>query len=554
MKVSVKFHTDLKLLLAGMRQARRPWWEFWRDVADYFLPRRYRWLMTERENRTTQLRNRFILDPRGTMAAKILASGMMNGITSPSRPWLRLRIAGRAEEISGPVREWLDEVTRRMLLTMAESNWYNALAVMYLDLVIFGTASMLIYEDEQDVVRCYNNALGEYYLDQGPDLKVNAFAREFNYTVRQCVTQFGEENTSNTVKDKWKLGGARLLDNIKIIHVIQPNDRNDPNVNKAFPFVEYYWEETAELGNVLSAKGFFELPGIFPRWETVGNDVYGVAPAMDALPDVIQLQHETKAKGQSLDYMNRPPVLADIQLEHRPTSLLPKGITYIAGLSNGHVGAKPIYTVTPPLREMGEDIAQIQVRIGEHFHNDLFRMISQLDTVRSATEIDGRREEKLVLLGPVLERFENEALDPGILRLYGIMNRAGLIPEMPPGLEDSDIEIQYVSILSDAQRAVGTVSVERFVQFVGNLAGVRPEVLDIPDWDELVRDYGDALAVPSKNINDRDETAALREARQQKDSIAQASAVADPLTNAARNLSETNVGGGANALQSILGG
>jgi hypothetical protein len=33
--------------------------------------------------------------------------------------------------------------------------------------------------------------------------------------------------------------------------------------------------------------------------------------------------------------------------------------------------------------------------------NDLFRMISELDTVRSATEIDARREEKLVLLGPV---------------------------------------------------------------------------------------------------------------------------------------------------------
>src|SRR5690606_26562791 len=125
-------------------------------------------------------------------------------------------------------------------------------------------------------------------------------------------------------------------------------------------------------------------------------------------------------------------------------------------------------------------------RIRETFHNDLFQMISQLDTVRSATEIDARREEKLVLLGPVLERFENEALDPAIARIFNIMARRGLLPEAPESIRESEIEIQYVSILSAAQSALSAAPVERIVALMGNIVGVIPSVVQNVDWDVLI--------------------------------------------------------------------
>lgn len=554
MHISENFHRDLKMQLAQLKTDRYPWWKFWRELADYILPRRYLWLMTDKEAKVDHLRNRYILDPTGTQAAKTLASGMMNGITSPSRPWFRLRIAGLADDGSGPEREWLDEVQRRMLRVMAESNFYNAMAVMYLDLVVFATAATLIYEDDDEVIRCYNNALGEYYLSIGSDLKVNGFAREFKMNLRQMVQRFGEENLSEQMRAEWRLGGSRILQTRHIVHMIEPADREETPIPGSWAYHEYYWDQNAPLGQLLSMGGFNEMPGIFPRWETTGNDAYGVGPGMDALPDIVQLQHETKAKGQSLDFMLRPPMLADISMEHRPTALLPRGVTFIAGLSQGHVGAKPAYQVTPPLAELTLDIRDVQGRIQEAFHNDLFKMISQLDTVRSATEIDARREEKLVLLGPVLERFENEALDPAIKRIYAIMGRKDLLPPMPPSLQDAELEIQYVSVLSDAQRAVGTISIERGVQFVGNLAAVRPDVLDIPNWEELTRDYFEALGVPAKNVNDRQKTAALKEQRAAQEQMQQAAQIADPLTKAAKQLSDAQVGGGANALSAILGG
>lgn len=538
--------------ISKLETVRQPYFLFWRELADYYLPRRYLWL----ENAATRVRsmqNPKVLDSTGTIAARVLASGMMNGITSPARPWFSLRIAGHEDSlVNNPARVWLDEVTRRMSMVLAESNFYNSMAVMYLDLVVFGTASMLIYEDFESVIRCYNPALGEFYLAQDDRLAVNTFARSFEYTVAQMAERWGEENLTETSRELWEKGGAEAQTPKKVWHLLEPNEDGKGKVAKRFRFRETYWEDGAPGGQVLAQKGFNEMPGLFVRWELSGNDAYGSCPAMESLGDVKQLQQETLRKAQGIDKVVNPPIVADIQLQHKPMATMPGGLTFIAGANN--VGAKALYQIAPPLGEMTADIQSIQMRIRETFHNPLFQMISQLDTVRSATEIDARREEKLVLLGPVLERFENEALDPTIKRVYAIMQRAGLLPEPPEEIADADIEIQYVSILSTAQRAVAAIPTERFVQFVGNIIGVAPEVKNIPNWEELIRNYGHDLGIRAKDMNPPEVS---QQATQQQNALVEGQAAVEQAglaAGAAQQLSATDVGGGANALQMLLGG
>lgn len=551
MKLDEKFHTDLDAKLAMMRTDRLPWWNVWRELAEYYIPKRYIWLTSKNERSRYVAKNGTILDGTGTKAGRILAAGMMNGITSPSRPWFKLRIPGYDDDADHAARLWLDETERRMLQVMAESNFYNSLALTYIDLVFFGTAAQLIYEDFESVIRCYNHALGEYYLGQSDRLQVNCFAREFSQKVHQLLQRWGKENLSETTRNHVTIGGAQLMHDIDIVHMIEPNTGPYYPVPKKFAYRELYWEMGAPKGTFLAARGFNELPGIFPRWELTANDSYGTSPAIDALGDVIQLQHETKRKGQSLDYMVRPPMVLDIQLQHRPSALLPGGQTFVAGVNS--VGAKPAYQITPPLAELGADIRDIQVRIREFFHNDLFQMISQLETVRTATEIDARREEKLVQLGPVLERFENEALDPAIKRIYAIMERAKLLPEPPESMQGRELEIQYVSILASAQSAVGVIPTERFLQLIGNMAGIWEEAADIPDVEELIRDYARDLGVKAKGIRSREAVEELRASRAQQKAAESAVAIAPPAADAAKLLSETDVGGGASALQELMG-
>lgn len=539
-------------ILSRLEQERAPWRDLWRDLADYLLPSRYRWLLSDKERNAWKARNTNILDSTGTKAARTLAAGMMNGVTSPARPWFKLRMPGQFED-SLPVRTYFDEVERRMLATMAETNFYAAMQTMYLDLAVFGTSATLIYEDFESVFRCYNPPLGEYFLYNTHRQSVGGFARLFRMEIHQVAKRWPDQRYwSNTLKSAVAAGGSRLFDQITIAHLIEPNDDRVGNVPSRFPLREFYWEHQREAtGTILEAKGFHEMPGIFPRWEATTGEAYGVSPGMDALGDIIQLQQETKRKAQGLDKVVNPPIVAPIELQNKPTALLPGGVTFVSGYTNTDV--KPVYSVNLPLAELSQDILQVQTRIRETFHNDLFQMISQLETVRTATEIDARREEKLVLLGGVLERFENEALDPAINRIYGIMHRAGMLPEPPEELQGAEIEVQYISVLSAAQKAVGVVPTERLLQVVAQLAPIYPEVLSVPNVPDLLRDYALDIGVKAKNVNSaeavRQKQAEVAQQQQGQQQLAEAGALAQ----GAETLAKADVGGGVNALQYMLG-
>jgi len=539
-----------KRILSAMDTERQNWFPHWREISDYFLPRRYPWLMTQREVRTADRRNHKLLDSTSTLAVRTLASGMMNGITSPSRPWVRLRLAGFDEaSTSRDANIWTDETLRRIMLILSESNFYNSMAVLYLEWCTFGTASMAIYEDFNDVLRCYNYPLGEFYITQDETQRVNRHGRRFVKTVEQLVGDFGEDALSENTRQLFKSGGENLLKEIEIAHLIEVNP-NDSLLSAPSKWRECFWEVGATEGEYLAVRPLYEWPTITPRWELLGDDSYGTSPAMDALSDVRQLQEMLLQRASGLAKMVSPPLIVDQQLRNRPKALGANGITYAATASQ-NFGAKEAYRVQLPFGELARDIEQLQSRIRETCHNHLFNMISQLETVRSATEIDARREEKLIHLGPVLERFYNEGLDPALKRVFGIAQRAGLLPEPPVQLVDTEIEVQYVSILSDAQKASGNIAIERFLQVAGQLLGAYPEVHSVPNVEELLRDYAENIGIKPKGMNSREEVAAVARADAQQQALSQTAAIGGQLAQGAKVLSEADLGGGQNALQAL---
>ena len=332
------------------------------------------------------------------------------------------------------------------------------------------------------------------------------------------------------------------------------------SVLKSFPVREIYWEaNTTQDSPPLLERGFYDEPFIVPRWDmTAGEDAYGHSPGMDALPDIKQLQHESLRKAQGIDLMLNPPLKGDAQLKNQPTALVPRGITYVNNLG-ANKGLEPVYQVTPSIQELKEDIMEIRARIQNIFHNDLFLMISNLNTVRSATEIDARREEKLVMLGPALERIHKEGLSKCIDRCFNIMFRGGLFPEPPQELSQAPIEIEYVSMLATLQQASSVSGVERLYALTGAIAsgqaavGQIPDALDNLDTDFGIRDYGMKLQVDPRHYRDQRQKEAIRAGRVQGAEQQQALTEAGAITEGAKTLSQTETGGGRNALQEIFG-
>lgn len=551
--------------IIGLRTNRYSWWTHWRELADYELPRRYKWLITPNQQSRGSPINQHILDSTGTLALRNLAAGLMSG-TDPTRPWFRLKIGNLDSTQTSPVSLWLSECERILQLIFHESNFYNAIAVLYFDLVVFGTGVMLIYEDFENVIHCYNPCLGEYYLDNDGTLRPVVFAREFTYTVSQVVDEFGYNNCSPSVQRLYdQEDGASLARELIVAHIIEPN--TGPNyygIPKHFKFRELYWEWGGSGGlqggvnsqrGVLRKRGYHDNPAIAVRWDLVSNDAYGRSPGMDMLPDVKQLQHETRRKAQGIDKQVNPPMVADIQMKNQPASLIPGGVTYVAGFSQTKSGFAPAYQVMPDIKGMMEDIKEIQQRVKDTAYNNLFQTISQYETRSNVTaaEIDARRAESMIMLGPALGRIYNEGLKQVIDRTFSIAARAMILPPAPREIAGQNIEIQFMSILAQAQAAAAVGNIERLFQVLGSLEGIAPEAIDNVDVDYGLEKISSLLNNDPKLIRAPAQLQQIRQMRQQQQQAAAQAQQAEQLSKGAKTLSETNIGGDRSALQAMLG-
>ena len=540
----------------------RGWESNWRDLADYIEPRTGRWCLSDSNN--GERRDQKIINASATYAARALEAGMMSGITSPSRKWFNLATPDPDLMEYGPVKVWLHQVSMAMNELFARSNLYNVLPTIYGENGIFGTACMAAMPDQQDLVRFYPFTVGSYYIANSARLQVDTVYREFRMTARQMAQQFGQEALSQTVRGMLDSKGDSWID---VCHAIEPNDdrvsgRMD---NKNMPYRSVYFEKSGDRDKVLRQSGFRDFPAMAPRWKLSGEDVYGTGPGSIAIGDTKALQLMERRKAEMVEKGVRPPMIAPESLRNQKASIVPGDITYV-NVQQGMQGFVPALTVDPGwLTGIRGEIQAAEDKINTAFFVDLFLMVSQMDSVRTATEIAVRKEEKMLMLGPVLERLNDELLDPLIDRTFGLMLEqsapiwAGLMPgrpALPPPpkeLAGMDLRVEYTSILAQAQKALGVSSIERTVGFAGNLAGMNPEVLDKLDMDQTLDEYAAMIGVPPTMLRSDDQIAQIRQQRAEAQAQqAQAEQLSQSIQGA-KLLSETDVSS-PNALTAIAGG
>lgn len=511
----------------------------WQDLSDYILPRQARFTVTDR-NRGDR-KNSKIIDNTATLAVRTLSSGMMSGITSPARPWFQLRTADPRLNEYTPVKMWLDLVKTRMSEVFLRSNLYTTLPMTYADLGVFGTNAFAILEDDEDVIRCYPFPIGSYAIGTSYRGNVDSVYREFQMTVRQLVGQFGLAACSTSVRNQWERGNNESW--IDVVHVVEPNENHDERkaASKFKRFKSCYYEKGAEGDNMLREAGFDDFPVMAPRWSLTGEDVYGHSPGMDALGDIRALQLEQRRKAQAIDKMVNPPMTAPSSLRNQRASLLPGDVTYL-DTAQGQQGFAPAYEINPRINELMMDIQENQGRIRRAFFEDLFLMIAndQRSNI-TAREIQERHEEKLLMLGPVLERLNDELLDPLIDRTFGIMMRMGLIPPPPKELQGMDLSVEYVSVMAQAMKLTGITGIERFMAFAGNVAQARPEVMDKIDFDQVIDEYANMVGTPPSIVLDDETVAKTRQARAEQQAQMQQAAMLQQTADTAKTLSDTQV-------------
>ncbi len=533
-----------------LRSERATWWSHWQEITTYLLPRNGRYF--EQDRNKGHRRHNSIYDNTGTRALRTLGAGMMAGATSPARPWFRLGTADPDLNKYQPVKLWLDDCTDRMRLVFTKSNTYRTLHGIYEELGAFGTGGSLILPDYKTAIHHYPVTVGEYAIGQDYQGRVNTLFREFQKTVSELVREFGYNNCSTTVKNLYDRGNLDTW--ITIIHAVEPRDDRERDKGKRdaknMAFKSCYFELGGDSEQLLRESGYNDFPAVVPRWGLSGGDIYGNSPGMEALGDVKQLQHEQLRKAQGIDYQTKPPLQVPSYMKNRDVDSLPGGVTFVDG-QQGKI--ETAFQVNLNLQHLLMDIQDVRGRINGAFYADLFLMLANAtDTRMTATEVAERHEEKLLMLGPVLERLHNELLDPLIDITFNRMIESNLIPPAPPELQGMELNVEFVSMLAQAQRAIGTNSIDRYVNSMGMVAQMKPEVLDKFDADNWSDEYADMLGVDPSLIIPGEQVAKIRNARAEAQAAqAQQQAQAQQAETAAK-LSSAQTGPDKNALMDVM--
>lgn len=517
-----------------LKTERSDWVSHWKEISEYLLPRSGRFFVEDR-NRGNKRQNA-IYDNTGTRALRTLAAGMMAGATSPARPWFRLTTSIPELDESVAVKSWLADVTRLMQMVFAKSNTYRALHSMYEELGAFGTASSIVLPDFDTIIHHYTLTIGEYAIAADSQGRVNTLYREFQMTVAQMVREFGRDRCSPSVQNLFDRGALEKW--VTVIHAIEPREDRDLSRkdNRSMPWKSVYFEQGSSEEHVLRESGFKEFPALCPRWAVTGGDIYGNSPAMDALGDIKQLQIEQLRKAQAIDFQTNPPLQVPTSMKSREVSTLPGGISFVdAAVQNG--GIRSAFEANLNLSHLLPDILDVRERIKGSFYADLFLMLANgTNPQMTATEVAERHEEKLLMLGPVLERMHNEILDPLVEMTFARMVEAGIVPPPPDELQGMELNVEFVSMLAQAQRAIATNSVDRFVANLGAVAGIKPEVLDKFDADRWADTYADMLGVDPELIVPGDQVVLIRQQRAEAQQAAQQAALINQGADTAQKL------------------
>lgn len=509
----------------------------WRELSDFINPRGSRFLVTD-VNRNDR-RNTKTVDPTATLANRTLSSGMMSGITSPARPWFKLATPDPDMMDYGPVKLWLEAVQRRMNEVYNKSNLYQSLPLLYSSLGTYSTGAMAVLEDDEDVIRTMMFPIGSYYLANSARGSVDTCYRKFTMTVRQLVMEFGMSNVSASVKGLWESGSYETW--IEVIHAVYPNiDRDTGKLDSKNKRVKsVYFEVGGDNDKLLRESGFDEFPIMAPRWEVNGEDVYGSScPGMIALGQVKALQLEQKRKSQLIDKATNPPMIGPTSLRSQRVSLLPGDVTYL-DVMTGQEGLKPAYLVNPNTADLLADIQDTRQMINSAYFVDLFMMLQNINTRSMPVEaVIEMKEEKLLMLGPVLERLNDECLNPLIDRTFSIMARKNLLPPPPDVLQGMPLKIEYISVMAQAQKSIGLSSLSSTVGFIGQLAQVKPEALDKLDTDQAIDAFAEMSGVSPTVIVPQEQVNQIRQDRAQQQQQQQAMAMGMAAAQGAKTLSE----------------
>jgi len=508
-----------------------------------------------------------VYDATGAFAAHNSASALI-GMLWPGTAKQAIEITPpRDLEMTTELQEFYTNMTIKTVAAMDDPKANLALSFdeYMLDQMIFGTSGIGVERGQDSKLLYKPYGVKETYIEEGKDGKVESIFLFFEWRINRVVAEYGLENLSQKIQEKYKKGKG--TDKCKILIGITPRKEKKAEAGiLSMPYASYHIEwDTQKL---IRESGFEEIPIQVGRFRKLNYERYGRSPGSMALPDI-----------KEANALREAVIVATEKILSMPKGVMHDGIfggstiDMSAGAINtfnstGSVSNQPpIFDIgSPPNLPWAEQrLEKLEQTIAQHFSVDrLLDFNSSQEMTFGEAQI--RNQIRNQSLSSLFSRQLSEVITPLIERSVKILFRDGEFGVVRGTEEEQDllqagaVNIEYVpdeiarrldagedvySIVyktqaANASRAEEYLGIMDIMNFAMNAMNIDPSMADRIDLHQGARHIANIRGIPADIIREDDAFQQIQQAKQQQQQVSEGVAMASEAASATKDLALAN--------------
>ena len=511
-------------------------------IAEYFMTRKADFVVNFQPG---MFLNRDLYDSTGPKCVNIMSGALLGMLWPEGEKNFVLQLARNITDTKEN-RDFINEQSARLLEQMNHSDAGLALSLNeYMrDTVTFGTAGIGAFDSpEHERYEC--DLLFQPWdtkrttIVEGPNGLVNRVYFEVEKTVEQTVLEFGLENCSTKTQDAFKNNAL----SVKVIwlHAIEPRyDRNPDGVSSFDMPVRSVYLELNE-NHILKESGFESMRVFVNRFYKNLRETRGRSPAMDALPDVLELNALREAEIVATEKLLDPPlaVLDDGRLGASTidTSAGAINVFNVSGRINGNQPPIMQLQTIQDIKSTKDRIEELKQSVSDHFMIDHLLDFNN-KTEMTLGEVNIREKFRARLLSGLFSRQIVEVFNPLIKCCYNMLltkERLGVMPGSlkhfnsvmggyPELIIPGEIaaammrgeEVYTIKYLTPAMRMIQAEDMGGILntwKFMNDVAQTQRDIYDNVDPDISVKRISEYAGAPQEIIRSAEIIAGIRKVR-----------------------------------------
>jgi len=513
---------------AQLRSKRGNWETQWEESARRVIPEHSGSFFSRQTHNLNgsegQKKTQDAYDSTAIIANQRFSAVIESLITPQNSFWAHLRPADKMLKNNRQARKFYEEFNEALFRYRYRpvANFVGNSQQSYASIGAYGNGILFVDQpDDSPGLRYKNIHLGEIYFVPNHAGVIDTAYRFFRMSVNQMVEKFA--NVPESVRSK-NANPSQMEEELEIMHIVEPRRDYDPNrmdhVGMRFKSCYVFVPEQVKL----QEGGFRTFPYPIARYTQAPNEIYGRGPTQMVLPSIKVINQEKKdtlIQGQR--------TLSPVLLSHDDGNLggfsMKSGALNAGGLNKD--GKRMVDTLPTGNLAAGFELMEMEAKtINDAFLITLFQIL--LDSPQmTATEVLERAREKGMLVAPTAGRLQAEFLGRLIEREVDLLAQQGLVPELPPILQDPEAmlyTIEYNSPMSrmrEAEKASGFMrSLSMTLEHVQATGDASP--LDWFDFDVAVPAIQQINGAPVEWTRAEEAVEEIRAGRAEKEAQQQA--------------------------------